>query len=149
MTDNTLLQRLVSGGESQDELVHLCTYLAPTEIELLLRQIASLEKRLEEAIEVRHQFSEYANLQSNESIRTHKQLIHLRRLIHKGTETVEDCYDMVNDGDYLFNSFRNRVIEECAAICDDQHDRARTSPGAARADSCASGIRNLKYTFGY
>ena len=34
-----------------------------------------------------------------------------------------------------------RAIEECAAICDAQHDKARTSPGAARADACARAIR--------
>lgn len=31
--------------------------------------------------------------------------------------------------------------EACAAICDLQHDQARTSPGAARADACARNIR--------
>lgn len=31
--------------------------------------------------------------------------------------------------------------EACAAICDLQHDRARTSTGAVRADACAHAIR--------
>ena len=31
--------------------------------------------------------------------------------------------------------------EECAKICDTQHDAARTSPGAARANMCAERIR--------
>ena len=31
--------------------------------------------------------------------------------------------------------------EACAAICDLQHDRARTSTGAVRADACAQAIR--------
>lgn len=31
--------------------------------------------------------------------------------------------------------------EECAKVCDEQHDRARTSTGAARADACAAAIR--------
>jgi hypothetical protein len=31
--------------------------------------------------------------------------------------------------------------ERCAAICDDQSDRARTSTGASRADNCARRIR--------
>lgn len=31
--------------------------------------------------------------------------------------------------------------EACAQLCDQQHDRARTSPGAARADACARPIR--------
>lgn len=31
--------------------------------------------------------------------------------------------------------------EECAKVCDEQQDRARTSTGAARADACAAAIR--------
>ena len=31
--------------------------------------------------------------------------------------------------------------EACAKLCDEQHDRARTSTGASRANSCASAIR--------
>lgn len=31
--------------------------------------------------------------------------------------------------------------EECAKICDRQYMRARTSPGAVRANSCAKAIR--------
>ena len=31
--------------------------------------------------------------------------------------------------------------EACAKVCDEQHDRARTPPGAARADACARAIR--------
>lgn len=31
--------------------------------------------------------------------------------------------------------------EECAKVCDEQHDRARTSTGAARAAACAAAIR--------
>lgn len=31
--------------------------------------------------------------------------------------------------------------EACAKVCDAQHDRARTSAGAARADACATAIR--------
>ncbi len=31
--------------------------------------------------------------------------------------------------------------EACAQLCDLQHDRARTSTGAARADACAAAIR--------
>lgn len=31
--------------------------------------------------------------------------------------------------------------EACAELCDAQHDRARTSAGASRADSCAQAIR--------
>ena len=31
--------------------------------------------------------------------------------------------------------------EACARLCDGQHDRARTSPGAARAEACAAAIR--------
>lgn len=31
--------------------------------------------------------------------------------------------------------------EQCAKVCDEQHDRARTSTGAARADACAAAIR--------
>lgn len=31
--------------------------------------------------------------------------------------------------------------EACALICDEQHDKARTSPGAARALFCADRIR--------
>ncbi len=34
--------------------------------------------------------------------------------------------------------------EQCAKVCDEQHDRARTSTGAARADACAAAIRQLK-----
>ncbi len=36
--------------------------------------------------------------------------------------------------------------EQCAKVCDEQHDRARTSTGAARADACAAAIRQLKET---
>lgn len=35
------------------------------------------------------------------------------------------------------------VFESCACICDEQHDLARTSSGAARADVCAERIREL------
>lgn len=31
--------------------------------------------------------------------------------------------------------------EACAKVCDAQHDNARTSTGAARADACAAAIR--------
>jgi len=31
--------------------------------------------------------------------------------------------------------------EECAKVCDKQHDRAKTSTGAARAAACAAAIR--------
>jgi hypothetical protein len=31
--------------------------------------------------------------------------------------------------------------EACAKLCDDQHDKARTSTGAARANACAAAIR--------
>jgi len=31
--------------------------------------------------------------------------------------------------------------EACAKLCDEQHDRARTSTGAARANFCAEAIR--------
>jgi len=31
--------------------------------------------------------------------------------------------------------------EACAKVCDDQHDKARTSTGAARANACAAAIR--------
>lgn len=31
--------------------------------------------------------------------------------------------------------------EACARLCDEQHDRARTGPGAHRADCCARAIR--------
>ena len=31
--------------------------------------------------------------------------------------------------------------EACAMICDEQHDKARTTPGAARAMFCAERIR--------
>jgi len=31
--------------------------------------------------------------------------------------------------------------EACAKVCDAQHDKARTSTGAARADACAAAIR--------
>ena len=31
--------------------------------------------------------------------------------------------------------------EACAKLCDEQHDRARTSTGASRANSCAVAIR--------
>ena len=34
-----------------------------------------------------------------------------------------------------------RERERCAKLCDEQHDRARTSTGAARADACAAAIR--------
>lgn len=34
-----------------------------------------------------------------------------------------------------------REREECAKVCDDQHDKARTSTGAARANACAAAIR--------
>jgi len=39
------------------------------------------------------------------------------------------------------NLIRADEREACAKVCDDQHDRARTSAGAARADSCAAVIR--------
>ena len=39
---------------------------------------------------------------------------------------------------------RNRAFEEAAAICDRQAERARTSPGSARADACATAIRAMK-----
>ncbi len=42
------------------------------------------------------------------------------------------------------NLVRNEVLEEAAAVCDKQADRARTSTGAARADACADRIRGLK-----
>ena len=32
--------------------------------------------------------------------------------------------------------------EACAQLCDEQHDQARTSPGAVRADACSRTIRN-------
>lgn len=38
---------------------------------------------------------------------------------------------------------RAAILEEAASVCDAQHDRARTSPGAARADACARAIRAL------
>ena len=31
--------------------------------------------------------------------------------------------------------------EACAKVCDEQHDKARTPTGAARADACARAIR--------
>jgi hypothetical protein len=34
--------------------------------------------------------------------------------------------------------------EACAKVCDDQHDKARTSTGAARANACAAAIRERK-----
>jgi hypothetical protein len=34
--------------------------------------------------------------------------------------------------------------EACAKLCDDQHDKARTSTGAARANACAAAIRERK-----
>lgn len=34
--------------------------------------------------------------------------------------------------------------EACAQVCDGQHDMARTSTGAARADACAAAIRARK-----
>lgn len=37
-----------------------------------------------------------------------------------------------------------REREACAKICDEQHDRARTRTGAARADACAAAIRARK-----
>ena len=40
--------------------------------------------------------------------------------------------------------YANLVIEMCAKVCDEQHDRARTSTGAARADACAAAIRAKK-----
>lgn len=40
---------------------------------------------------------------------------------------------------------RLSVAEACAKICDEQHDKARTSPGAHRADCCATKIRNFKW----
>lgn len=39
--------------------------------------------------------------------------------------------------------FAALVIEECARVCDEQHDKARTSTGAFRADACADAIRAL------
>lgn len=36
-----------------------------------------------------------------------------------------------------------QIREAAAEICDDQHDKARTSPGAARADACAKAIRAM------
>ncbi|WP_341929243.1 hypothetical protein [Methyloversatilis discipulorum] len=39
---------------------------------------------------------------------------------------------------------RSAALEEAAEVCDRQHDRARTSPGAARANACADAIRALK-----
>lgn len=36
-----------------------------------------------------------------------------------------------------------RERERCAKVCDEQHDKARSSPGAARAMFCADRIRAL------
>lgn len=69
-------------------------------------------------------------------------------------KTIEGCYsqEWVSDLWKAFQAGRaslpasdwNAAIEACAKICDDQHDRARTSSGAARADACAERIRALK-----
>ena len=38
----------------------------------------------------------------------------------------------------------NEAYEAAAKVCDHQADRARTSPGNARADACARNVRKLK-----
>ena len=51
---------------------------------------------------------------------------------------------LVKSGLELHRAVRDAVKEEreaCAQVCDEQHDNARTSTGAARADSCATAIR--------
>ena len=37
---------------------------------------------------------------------------------------------------------QQRTAEACAKVCDEQHDKALTSPAAHRADCCATRIRN-------
>jgi hypothetical protein len=39
------------------------------------------------------------------------------------------------------NAYVQAEREACAKVCDEQHNRARTSTGAARADACAVAIR--------
>jgi hypothetical protein len=41
-------------------------------------------------------------------------------------------------------SVRDQALEEAARICDQQAERAPTSPGSARADACAAAIRALQ-----
>ncbi|MEJ7804355.1 MAG: hypothetical protein WKG03_00320 [Telluria sp.] len=41
---------------------------------------------------------------------------------------------------------RDSALEEAAKICDHHAERARTSPGNARASACAEGIRAMKTT---
>ena len=42
----------------------------------------------------------------------------------------------------FFHAAQALEREACAKVCDEQHDRARTSTGAHRADACAAAIRN-------
>jgi hypothetical protein len=41
---------------------------------------------------------------------------------------------------------RNTALEVAAVICDEQAEKARTSPGSARASACADRIRLLQTT---
>ena len=54
---------------------------------------------------------------------------------------LRESWDCWNEA---WKSARAAALEEAAEVCDRQHDRARTSPGAARANACADAIRALK-----
>lgn len=57
-------------------------------------------------------------------------------------DTIEDLLDHL--GTQIAQGLEAEVLmerEACAKVCDDQHDKARTSAGAARADACAAAIR--------
>ena len=56
-----------------------------------------------------------------------------------------DIYELTGQAiEAFYKAAQNEAYEKAAELCDGQHDRARTSTGAARANSCAAAIRKLK-----
>lgn len=62
---------------------------------------------------------------------------------HLGETAAENCGfgAVTNYARTIERAATIAAMRRCAEICDVQHDKARTSPGAARAFACAERIR--------
>ena len=66
-------------------------------------------------------------------------------IYHRNTpEGTDEMWCFETDLLVFYHKAQREAYEKAAAVCDQQHDRARTSAGAARANSCATAIRILK-----
>ena len=56
-----------------------------------------------------------------------------------------DIYELTGQAiEAFYKAAHELAYEKAAQVCDEQHNRARTSTGAARANACAEAIRQLK-----